>query len=140
MNLRPWSMSKNSRPGGFTLIEVLIALTILAVGFLAVAKMQITGLVGNRHAMELTEGVTWAQDRIEVLMGLPFNDPDLADTTGLDPPLRTDPNPPAGFTVTWTVTPDQPIAGAKQIALTTNWTDRFGNAKTVRLVGVKSNI
>ena len=124
------------RTAGYTMIEVLIALTILAVGFLAVAKMQIAGLMGNSHAMELTEGSTWAQDRMEVLMGLPFDDAKLADTGGTP---REDQDPPPGYTIKWTVTDDQPVAGAKEIVLTADWADRFGQ-RTVRLVGVKQNL
>lgn len=39
---------------GFTLIEVMIALTIFAVGLLALAGMQITGIKGNSKAQSLT--------------------------------------------------------------------------------------
>ena len=123
--------------GGYTLIEVLIALTILAVGFLAVARMQISGLMGNQYAMELTEGVTWAQDRMEVLMGLPFDDPLLADT-GTDSQLDT--NPPAGYTISWTVKDDEPVSGAKKVDLTAVWHNRYGRSQTVHLTGVKANL
>ena len=51
---------------------------------------------------------------------------------------RTDPAPPSGYTITWTVTDDEPITGAKEIVLTADWTGRFGQ-RTVRLVGVKHN-
>ena len=118
------------------MIEVLIALTILAVGFLAVAKMQVTGMVANRNAMDLTEGATWAQDRLEVLMGLPFDHADLSDTGGT--PHSDDTQPP-GYTISWTVTDDEPITGAKEIVLTAQWTGRFGQ-RTVRLVGVKHDL
>ena len=124
------------RTQGYTMIEVLVALTILTVGFLAVAKMQITGMMANRNAMDLTEGATWAQDRMEALLGLPFGNEELADT-GETPHL--DPNPPAGYTISWNVTDNKPITGAKEIVLTTQWTGRFGQ-RSVRLVGVKQNL
>jgi type IV pilus assembly protein PilV len=120
---------------GFTLIEVLIALTILAVGFLAVAQMQITGLMGNRHAMVITEGTTWAQDRMEFLIGLPFNDSRLDISTS-----HTDTNPPDGYTITWTVVDLTAVAGAKQVNLTASWQDRFGRTRTLQLTGVKNSI
>lgn len=132
---------RGKRGGGFTLLEVLITLTILAVGFLAVAKMQIAGLVGNSMAMDLTSGTTYGEDRLEMLMGLPFSDPLLTDTTGLNPPYRTDADPPDGYTITWTVTDDQPIAGAKQIAMTVEWTDgRLNRKRVVRLVSVRNSV
>ena len=122
---------------GFTLIEVLIALTILAVGFLAVAKMQITGLMSNQHAMVLTEGTTWAQDRMETLMGLPFDDALLAPT-GETP--RSDENAPEGYTIEWQVTADSPTEGAKMVELTGRWRNRFGFTQSVRLTGVKNSL
>jgi type IV pilus assembly protein PilV len=122
---------------GFTLMEVLIALTILAVGFLAVAQMQITGLKANQFAMELTEGVTWAQDRMEVLMGLPFDDPLLDDTGGTP---REDDDPPRGFSIFWTVDDDAPVTGAKRVDLTASWRNEYGRMQTVRLVGVKNEL
>ena len=57
---------------GFTLIEVLFAIAILSFGLLAVAKMQGSAIQGNFFASGKTEAVTWAQDRMERLMALPY--------------------------------------------------------------------
>ena len=64
---------------GFTLIEILIAITVFAIGILAVGKMQITAIQGNSRANQLTEAVTLAQSKIEELISLNYNDPLLAD-------------------------------------------------------------
>ena len=58
---------------GFTLLEVMIAITILTVGLLAVAGMQTAAIRGNDNAYRVTESTTWAQDRLELLVSLPFN-------------------------------------------------------------------
>jgi len=62
------------REKGFTLIEVLIGLIILAIGILAVAGMQITSITGTSFSKNLTKASVIAQDRLEILKGLPLTD------------------------------------------------------------------
>ena len=73
-------MMSIKRDSGFTLIEILIAIAILAFGLLAVATMQVTGIRTNARANGLSQGLTLAQDKVEELMSLPFNHADLTDT------------------------------------------------------------
>ena len=72
---------------GFTLLEVMIAITVLTVGLLAVAGMQTAAIRGNDKAYRVTEGTTWAQDRLELLVALPYDDTRLAIGTGKADPL-----------------------------------------------------
>lgn len=65
--------------GGFTLIEVMIAIGVLSIGLLALASMQITAVKGNSHSNRVTSATNLAQDKIEYLMSLPYNHPDLKD-------------------------------------------------------------
>ena len=62
---------------GFSLIEVLVATTIFAVGLLAVASMQLTSVTGNFSARSATESVFLAQEKAEELFSLPYNHNDL---------------------------------------------------------------
>jgi prepilin-type N-terminal cleavage/methylation domain-containing protein len=62
---------------GFTLLEVIMAIAILTFGLLAVASMQSSAIQGNYTARLQTEGTTWAQDRMEKLLALPYSDPML---------------------------------------------------------------
>jgi len=50
---------------GFTLIEVLVSLTILAVGLLAVASMQTTAMSGNKISKEATIASELAEEMAE---------------------------------------------------------------------------
>jgi type IV pilus assembly protein PilV len=50
---------------GFTLVEVLVALLVLAVGMLATAALLIDSLRGSRHAQERTQAVNLATDIAE---------------------------------------------------------------------------
>ena len=71
---------------GFTLIEVLIGLIILAIGILAVAGMQITSIRGTAFSNSLTQASVIAQDRLEFIKSLPLNDARLDTDTYPDPP------------------------------------------------------
>lgn len=73
-------MNSPKKEAGFTLIEILIAITILAFGILAVATMQATSIKGNSQAIGITEGITLAQDKIEEFIGLDYNHADISDT------------------------------------------------------------
>lgn len=60
---------------GLTLLEVLAAIAILAFGLLAIATMQATSVKGNAQAIGITEAISLAQDKVEELMRLPYDDP-----------------------------------------------------------------
>ena len=66
---------------GFTLLEVLIAVAVLAFGLLAVAQMQVIAIRFNYQGRDATEAVTLAKDQLESLKSVPFDNPDLMDTT-----------------------------------------------------------
>jgi prepilin-type N-terminal cleavage/methylation domain-containing protein len=88
-------MQPKPRQSGFTILEVMIAISILAIGLLAVFSGQNMAIQGNNRASHLTEGMTLAQDRMEELLALPYHD---LDATGS--PVY----PPGGYKVEWTVT------------------------------------
>ena len=79
-------MSNSLEERGFTLIEVLIGLIILAIGILAVAGMQITSIRGTSFSNSLTQASVIAQDRLEFIKSLPLNDARLDTGTYPDPP------------------------------------------------------
>lgn len=117
---------------GFTLIEILVAITIFAVGMLAVASMQISGIQGNATANVLTGASTWAADRIERLMNLDYNDPVLAHgSTGTDSQGRYD--------IEWTVTEHAPLNNIKTIQVRVQWEDR-GRNRELRYTYYKADV
>jgi prepilin-type N-terminal cleavage/methylation domain-containing protein len=66
---------------GFTLIEVLIAMAIFAIGILAVTTMQIRSINQNASARLQTEATTLAADWMEQLLALPYDDPWLDEAS-----------------------------------------------------------
>ena len=79
-------MSNVFEKKGFSLIEVLIGLIILAIGILAVAGMQITSIRGTAFSNNLMQASVIAQERLEFLKSLPLNDVSL-DTGDHNDPL-----------------------------------------------------
>ena len=65
---------------GFTILEIMIAMAIFAIGILGVAQMQIQAINANAYSRLSTEAVTFAQGQVEQLLVLPYGHADLADT------------------------------------------------------------
>lgn len=59
---------------GFTLIEVLVALSIFAIGLLALAGMQITAIKGNSRAQSLSAKVALADGVVEEFLAMGGDD------------------------------------------------------------------
>jgi type IV pilus assembly protein PilV len=72
---------------GFTLIEVVIAMGILAVGLLGVAAMQLYSLQQGRTGKHTAQAAVVAQDQVEALMRMDFDD---LNATGLWADTGTD--------------------------------------------------
>ena len=111
---------------GFTLIEVLIALTIFSVGLLAIAALQTSAIRMNSTGNRLTELSTVGIDKFENLMSLPYTNAQLAVGT------QTDPVTPDGYTVSWTVVQDALVANTRRITLTVT-----RNGKMLRIWSIR---
>jgi len=120
---------QKDKAGGFTLIEVLIAMAIFAIGILAVTSMQIKAINGNTSAKIQTAETRLAVERMERLVGLPYDHEDLNELN----------NPHQGvddiYAIVWNVTDDDPIAGTKTIRLSVSSSNP--NAKPVSLNFIK---
>ena len=57
---------------GFSLIEMLIALVILAISLLGLAGLMATTTKNNSFGGRMTEAATFAQDRLEELKVIPW--------------------------------------------------------------------
>ncbi len=111
---------RDSRAEGFSLIEVMFALTFLAIGILAVASMIPAGTRGVSESRTITSGLMAAQLKLEELRGTPYSS--LAAGTTADTV--------SVFQRTWTVTDSIPTAGCKRVLVTSSWTDARGSQST----------
>jgi type IV pilus modification protein PilV len=129
------------RHAGFTLIEALIAMLVLAFGLLAVAGLQTTLAHNSDVAKQRTEATRLAQAKIEDLRAfqqLPAASgiPAYADiANGNDAPATTT---NTSFARTWTVTNDPPALTQKLLRVSVDWVDRQGQPQNVLLSSVIS--
>jgi len=124
---------KLKREKGFTLLEVIVAISILSFGLLAIASMQISAMRGNSFAGGVTEGTTWAGDQVERLMALPYDHDDLDQDQ--NPHQATE----GRYTIVWNVTEDAVFNNTKTIEVTVTWMDH-GAQKSVSMQYVKPRI
>lgn len=107
------------------MIEVLVAMAIFSGAILALGSMQLAASNANTAAGRLSRATALAQDKAEQLMALAYDHASLRDLTPAgESTSYTDANPPAGYTVIWTVDQDRPAAGTKTVNITVTWKNR----------------
>jgi type IV pilus modification protein PilV len=100
---------KKRNQGGFTILEVLIAVSVFSFALLALAQMQIMAIQTNATSQQRTTAITLAQDKMEILKRLPYTQISTGnDVSGL-------------FARSWNVQNDFPSSGMKTINLTVSW-------------------
>jgi len=124
-------------PAGFTLIEVLIGLSILTVGILGVATMQISAIRGNHFSDNTTTALILAEQKMEDLLSRtyddgdlnnvnPANDNNLNSLTIFDHNERVNENGEINnasgyFRRIWNIDDDHPFNGNKTISVIVTW-------------------
>jgi len=117
---------------GFSLLEVLIGLVVLAIGILAIAGMQIVSIRANYFSGSLTQATVLAQDKIEETRNTSFEN--LINGTFTDTKTVSG----TTFTRQWTVgsvrTGEDTTNTMKMITVTVTWTEAVGGNNVTRNV------
>jgi type IV pilus assembly protein PilV len=116
----------------FSLIEILIAISIFSIGMLAVVSLQISSMDLNTSSRRLTDATALASERMERLLALPYthedlleeNNEDFQDTNGI-------------YEISWNIVEDQFINGTKTIQVIVAFNNR-GEQRQIELQQVKS--
>jgi len=112
---------------GFSLLEVLVAMLILAFGVLGLAPMIVTTMFSNSYSEEVSKANVIAQDKIEFMKNLTSFSP--------LPWLEATHNLDKIFTRTTRVDVDTTDAsvpsGVYRIQVRVNWTDKAGLNRTL---------
>ncbi len=112
---------------GFTLIEMFIALVILALAMLALAGLMVATTKNNSFGGHITEAATFAQDKLEEFRTAPW------DSIGAAPlnDQKVGSDGTTSFRRNWTVVPSAD-GNLKTVTLNVNWTDRTDHS--IRLI------
>jgi len=124
MEKKPASRIVRRRPqAGFTLIEILMAMTIFSTSFLALAAGAGTVMKSNHTSYNSTIATTLAQDKLEELRAQDVaaitNDSDNPKFVGVT------------FTRNWTRLDNSPVPGVTEIRVIVAWTDQRPHTLTI---------
>ena len=106
--------------GGFTLIEILIAMTIFSASFLGLAAGATTVMKSNHSSYNNTVATNLAQDKLEELRAL--------DVTAVAGGNNTEKVGGVSFTRTWTTADAD---GLRKIKVVISWTDQRAHTLTI---------
>jgi uncharacterized protein (TIGR02598 family) len=109
---------------GFSLVEIMIAMTFLAIGLLAIAQLIPTGLKGVTEARVRTNAVQNSQRIIDDLRATDYDSLDagtFSETT-------------SRYSATWTITNNSPTPNSKRVDVVSTW----GPAQNRRTVSMST--
>jgi type IV pilus assembly protein PilV len=129
-------MGQMKNNNGFTLIEVLMALSVFAIGALAVASLQIASGKSNRTGSEITMAINLASDQMESFMSLPFDDAALSTDPDVNPHVDNLEKYNLQWVVTHTDLNADGIDDAKLINLTVSWSGYLNGSSQPRSVKI----
>jgi prepilin-type N-terminal cleavage/methylation domain-containing protein len=124
---------------GFTLLEVMIAMAILATGLLAIATAQIWAINRTGRSRHQTEALHLAQQQLEIFHATPIAS---LPASGNDPTNPVDPDPNDGdrttFTRSWLIQADTPLAGITTLTVTVSWVAKDGTVMSTAIQSMKA--
>ena len=136
------SKRRRQRGRGFSLIEVMVALLVLAFGLLTVASAQIYAMRGGQSGRHKTRAMTIAQSQMEQLQGLTW--PNIAVTgwtagqvvnTGIAAPNNMIEQ---SYLVQWRITAAIPNS-MREIDVRVSWSEPNGNADSFTITSNRNN-
>ncbi len=127
----PLQVAGRRRRRGFTLIEVLISMTIFSIASLGLAIGAGTVMRANQTSYFSTIAISLAQDKLErfkAMSGSALPICPLYETSGCS---DTRPSSGMNFDRSWKVTPNSPVGGVSQIDVRVEWTDHITHTVSI---------
>jgi len=122
---------------GFTILEVLVAIFILAIGLLGVAALQTTAITGNTFSRDRTMGLQLAEEMVDRIRANAGNNPGIYN--GLNTAACAGANPVLGDCTQWqarllgtglpgvfgnvVVNPNAPTPSTATVIVNVGWTN-----------------
>jgi Tfp pilus assembly protein PilV len=103
--------------GGFTLIEIMIAMFILVTALVGIISTTVIVMRSNSLSKTMTTATTLANERMEILKNTSYNIASDSLISGSDTVVSD-----STYTRTWTVTNNVPAADMKTITVGVTWT------------------
>ncbi len=142
---------------GFTLLEVMIAFTILAIGMLSIGVGQLSALHFTAGSKNAQQAMNLAEEQMEIFRSLTFSNPGAPwgptffttpaeDTTDANnAALPGNPHAPLDptnqdalrFRRSWSIRPNQPPHNLTEIVVTVSWAGGNGSHRVATLQSVK---
>jgi prepilin-type N-terminal cleavage/methylation domain-containing protein len=125
-------MRHKRRGSGFTLVEIMIALSLLGIGLLSLAAMQLTAMRFNASGRHMTKAAAIAEQRMETLMRTRWSDAALAPTAWTAPLVVNEAVQGAtnmteqAYNVSWQIANVDP-GRTRSIDVRVQWTERTRN-------------
>jgi prepilin-type N-terminal cleavage/methylation domain-containing protein len=132
------------RCGGFSLLEVMIAIGILAIGVVGMTAGQVLAIKVSSTSRSHTMALDLAEQQMEV-----FHATTAADVLTLvgnpnDPnnPIMMDPGTgtPVPFIRRWEILNNTPEAGVIRMTVLVDYQNALGNTRTARIQSLKANL
>jgi prepilin-type N-terminal cleavage/methylation domain-containing protein len=115
---------------GFTLVETLVAVLILTFGLLGVAGLTAQIVKANFFSKNITSATAIAQSQLEAVQNRGYAG---ATTANFPAAAQNVTMGGVSFSRTTTIFDNDPAANTKRIAVTVNWTENNGVARSISL-------
>lgn len=151
-NPRPQSRTRTESTGarcrgGFSLLEVMVALGILAIGVLGVTAGQVAAMKLSNTSRSHTLALFVAEQQMEIFRGTTAADvkalitgPGFLDDS--NNPIQMDPGSgtPIDFTRRWLLETGQPEAGMIRMTVEVDFVNGLGVTRTARIQSLKADL
>ena len=121
-------MNRLTDKKGFSMLEILVAMTILGIGIMGLATLQSRGIRGNDLGNRTSQATAMAQDKLEELINADAIGQAIAAGTEnnlIDEKGETG-NAGSIFSRSWAIQIDVPAPDEDTIAITVSWNDVIG--------------
>lgn len=129
--MKKFLSAEKSRVGGFTLIEVLVAMCIFAIAVLGLAVGATSVMRANQTGLYSTMATNWAQDKLEELKGKTVAALPTCPTYTTAGCSDTQTSSGVSFNRSWEILQNQPVTGVNRIDVQVAWTDYTSHTLTV---------